>query len=158
MNILTVTVGTAITGTLMPGVITMFIAPILAAKRAENFSTAETSAVSYAASAHNNCKLPELPDGCELSQVQDRTYNVTCTHGEKTLRQSVNRAFTLLDEIASSLTVTTDDDRDGFDDTTGLPTHYFQCYSEWTEVGTLKNNCELGGPYVIPAYAHHYDD
>lgn len=58
----------------------------------------------------------------------------------------------------AAITVTTDDDRDGFDDTTELPTHYFQCYSEWTEVGTLKNNCELGGPYVIPIYAHHYDD
>ena len=79
-------------------------------------------------------------------------------HGENTLRQSVTRAFTLLDEIASSLTVTTDHNLDGFDDTTGLPTHYFQCYSGWTGAGTLKNNCELGGPYVIPAYAHIYND
>ena len=79
-------------------------------------------------------------------------------HGEDTLRKSVTRAFTLLDEIASSLTVTTDDNLDGFDDTTGLPTHYFQCYSGWTGAGTLKNNCELGGPYAIPAYAHIYND
>lgn len=157
MNILTVTVSAAIMGTLIPGVMTMSIAPVLAGKRAENFAVAETAAVSYAAAAHNKYTLPDVPDGCELEQVQDRTYNVICTHGEKTLRQTVTRAFTLLDEIASSLTVTTDDDLDGFDDTTGLPTHYFQCYSGWTGVGTLKNNCELGGPYVIPAYDHLYD-
>lgn len=157
MNILSITVTAAIMGTLMPGVASMSIAPVLAGKRAANFAAAETAAVSYAATAHNKYTLPEIPDGCEVTLIQDRTYNVTCTHGEKTLRQTVTRAFTLLDEIASSLTVTTDDNRDGFDDTTGLPTHYFQCYSGWTGVGTLKNNCELGGPYVIPAYDHLYD-
>ena len=155
MNILTVTVSAAMMGVLMPGVMTMSLAPILAGKRAENFATAETSAVSYAAAAHDKYTLPDVPDGCKLTLVQDRTYNVTCTHGENTLKQSVTRAFTLLDEVASSLTVTTDEDKDGFDDTTGLPTHYFQCYSGWKGDG-FKNNCELGGPYVIPAYAHLY--
>lgn len=157
MNILTTTVSAAMMGVLLPGVMTMSVAPILAGKRAENFAVAETSAVSYSAEAQDKYTLPDIPDGCEVTLVQDRTYNITCTHGEKKLKQSVTRAFTLLDEIASSLTVTTDDNSNGFDDTTGLPTHYFQCYSGWTGEGTLKNNCELGGPYVIPAYAHIYD-
>lgn len=157
MNLLTITVSAAMMGVLLPGVMTMSIAPVLAGKRAENFAVAETSAVSYAATAHGKYTLPTVPSGCTVTLVQDRTYNITCSHGENSLKQSVTRAFTLLDEIASSLTVTTDDNVDGFDDTTGLPTHYFQCYSGWTGVGTLKNNCELGGPYVIPAYAHLYD-
>ena len=157
MNILTVTVGAAMMGVLMPGVMTMSIAPVMAGKRAENFAVAETAAVSYAAIAHDKYTLPDIPDDCKVTLIQDRTYNVTCTHGEKQFQQSVTRAFTLLDEVASSLTVTTDDDRDGFDDTTGLPTHYFQCYSGWTGAGTLKNNCELGGPLVIPAYVHLYN-
>ena len=158
MNIVSAVVGLSIMGTAMPMVANMMIQPIMAMKRAENFSVAETSAVSYAASAQDQYTLPDVPDHCEVTQVpeKDRTYNVTCTHGENQYIQSVTRAFTLLDEIASSLTVTTDDDKDGFDDTTGLPTHYFQCYSGWTGVGTLKNNCELGGPYVIPAYRHLY--
>ena len=156
MNILTVTVSAAMMGMLMPGVMTMSIAPIMAAKRAENFAVAETSAVSYAAQAHDKYTLPAIPDGCEVNLVIDRTYNITCTHGENTFKQSVTRAFTLLDEVASSLTVTTDDDLDGFDDTTGLPTHYFQRYSGWKN-DNVKNSCELGGPYVIPAYAHLYD-
>ena len=157
MNILTVTVGAAMMGVLMPGVMTMSIAPVLAGKRAENFAVAETSAVSYAAVAQDKYTLPTIPAGCTVTLVVDRTYNVTCSHGQNNLRQTVTRAFTLLDQIASSLTVTTDDDLNGFDDTTGLPTHYFQCYSGWTGEGTLKNNCELGGPYVIPAYAHLYN-
>ena len=152
MNIVSSIVGLAIMGTALPMVSNMMIETVVAQKRAEDF------AVSYATSAQDKYTLPDVPDGCELTLIQDRTYNVTCMHGENTLRQSVTRAFTLLDGIASSLKVTTDDNLDGFDDTTGLPTHYFQCYSGWTGAGTLKNNCELGGPYVIPAYAHIYND
>ena len=157
MNIVSSVVGLAIMGTAMPMVSTMMIETVVAQKRAENFAVAETGAVTYSADAQDKYTLPDIPDECEVTLVQDRTYNVTCVHGENSLKQSVTRAFTLLDEIASSLTVTTDDDADGFDDTTGLPTHYFQCYSGWTGVGTLKNNCDLGGPYVIPAYSHLYD-
>ena len=158
MNIVSSIVGLAIMGTALPMVSNIMIETVVAQKRAENFAVTETSAVSYAASAQDKYTLPDVTDGCELTLIQDRTYNVTCIHGESTLRQSVTRAFTLLDEIASSLTVTTDDNLDGFDDTTGLPTYYFQYYSGWTGAGTLKNNCELGGPYVIPAYAHIYND
>ena len=158
MNIVSSIVGLAIMGTALPMVSNMMIETVVAQKRAENFAVAETSAVSYATSAQDKYTLPDVPDGCELTLIQDRTHNVTCIHGENTLRQSVTHAFTLLDEISSSLTVTTDNNLDGFDDTTGLPTHYFQCYSGWTVAGTLKNNCELGGPYVIPAYAHIYND
>ena len=158
MNLVSSIVGLSIMGTAMPMVSNMMIEKVVAQKRAENFAVAETSAVSYAASAQDKYTLPDIPDGCEVTLVQDRTYNITCSYGENKLKQSITRAFTLLDEIASSLTVKTDDDSDGFDDTTGLPTHYFQCYSGWTGVGTLKNNCELGGPYVIPAYAHIYND
>ena len=132
-------------GTAMPMVSNMMIETVVAQKRAENFAVAETSAVSYAASAQDKYTLPEIPDGCEVNLIQDRTYNVTCDHGENKLKQSVTRAFTLLDEIASSLIVTTDDDSDGFDDTTGLPTHYFQCYSGWTGVGTFKTTVSQVG-------------
>ena len=157
MNIVSTVVGLSIMGTAMPMVANMLIQPAIAQKRAENFAVAETSAVTYAASAQDQYTLPDIPDECEVELIQDRTYNVICGYGEEVFYQEVTRAFTLLDEIASSLTVTTDSDMDGFDDTTGLPTHYFQCYSGWTGAGTLKNNCDLGGPYVIPAYKHLYD-
>ena len=142
MNIVSSVVGLAIMGTAMIMVSTMMIETVVAQKRAGNFAVAETSAVTYAAAAaQDKYTLPEIPYGCEVNLVQDRAYNITCSYGENKLKQSVTRAFTLLDEIASSLTVTTDDVSDGFDDTTGLPTHYFRCYSGWTGVGTLKNSC-----------------
>ena len=79
----------------MPGVMTMSIAPVLAGKRAENFAVAETSAVSYAAVAQDKYTLPTIPSGCTVTLVVDRTYNVTCSHGQNNLRQTVTRAFTL---------------------------------------------------------------
>ena len=77
--------------------------------------------------------------------------------GEGMFVQNVERSFRLQDDDFSGIQVTTDIDADGFDDTTGLPTHYWECYSGWKGVGSIKNNCDLGGPYVIPAYAHLYN-
>ena len=125
-------------GTALPMVSNMMIETVVAQKRAENFAVAETSAVSYAASAQDKYTLPDVPDGCELTLIQDRTYNATCMHGENTLRQSVTRAFTLLDEIASSLTVTTDDNLDGFDDTTGRLPITSSVTQAGLELGHLK--------------------
>ena len=79
---------------------TMMIEAVVAQKRAENFAVAETGAVTYSAGAQDKYTLPDIPDECEVTLVQDRTYNVTCVHGENSLKQSVTRAFTLLDEIA----------------------------------------------------------
>ena len=48
-----------------------------------------------------------------------------------------------------------DSDGNGFEDVTGLPTHYDQCYSGWKGDG-WKQNCTLGGQYVIPMYSELY--
>ena len=50
----------------------------------------------------------------------------------------------------------TDNDLDGFEDKTGLPTHYDQCYAGWKGDGYKHTNCTLGGQYVIPMYANLY--
>lgn len=159
MNIVSLTVSAAIMGTLMPGVMLVSIAPTVASIRAKNFAQAETSAITFATLAQDKYTVPteSLPEFCKVTLIEERTYNVTCTYGESKYTAEATRAFSLLDDIASSLTVTTDDDLDGFDDTTGLPTHYWQCYSGWSGQGTVKNNCELGGPFVIPAYRHIYN-
>ena len=51
MNIVSSIVGLAIMGTALPMVSNMMIETVVAQKRAENLAVAETSAVSYAASA-----------------------------------------------------------------------------------------------------------
>jgi hypothetical protein len=155
MNIVSITVSTAIMGILMPGVMTMSIAPTVAQVRSNNFAVAEAQAVTFADAAAIAYELPTVPDNCT---VNEEITEITCVEGEKTYKMTAKRSFRLLDAgAAGSLGVYSDNDLDGFDDVTGLPTHYWECYSGWKGVGTLKNNCEVGGRYVIPAYASLYD-
>jgi len=158
MNIVSAVVGSAIVAGLAPGVMNMSLQPLLAGKRAANFSAAEAMAVSYAALSEKNNELQELPDGCTVDSIDEPAYEVSCTVGSGQFTQTIKRSFRLEIRGRGGLEVTTDNDRDGFDDTTGMPTHYWECYSGWKGENSLKNNCVLGGAYVIPAYAHLYND
>lgn len=86
------------------------------------------------------------------------SFDVSCTMG----RQTVGRETTLLPYPAHYRTPGqfTDKDGDGFEDITGLPTHYDQCYSGWKGDGfnSNKNGCVLGEQYVIPMYADLYEN
>ena len=62
MNIITVTVSTAMMGVMMPGVMTMAIAPTIAQVRSNNFGVAESQAVTFADEAAISYELPDLPD------------------------------------------------------------------------------------------------
>jgi len=157
MNIISVTVSAAMMGALMPGVMTMSLSPMLASIRSNNFAAAEAVVVGYAAKANVSYSPPPVPTGCSLNAEQTE---ILCTEGSGKYAMSAKRSFLLLDSSSSgSLAVYYDDDRDGFDDVTGLMTHYAECYSGWKGVssGALKNNCALGGKYVIPAYTHLYN-
>ena len=81
-------------------------------------------------------------------------FDVSCTVG----RQTVGKHTTLLPYPAHYRTPGqfTDKDGDGFEDITGLPTHYDQCYAGWKGDGYKHSNCILGGIYVIPMYADLY--
>ena len=154
MNIVSITVSTAIMGILMPGVMTMSIAPTVAQVRSNNFAVAEAQAVTFADAAAIAYELPEIPANCSINE---EITEITCVEGEKTYKMTAKRSFRLLDAgAAGNLGVYSDNDRDGFDDVTGLFTHYAECYSGWKGQGSLKNNCDVGGRYVIPAYAHLY--
>ena len=156
MNLITVTVAASLMAILAPGIGEMALQPILAAKRANNFSVAESSAVTYAAISEANNKLGPAPNGCNVIPDSSNSYTINCEEGSGQFLQSVSRSFRLQIAGQNSLGVNSDDDRDGFDDITGMPTHYWECYSGWKGQGTLKNNCALGGQYVIPAYASLY--
>ena len=153
MNIVSVTVSAGMMGMLLPGVMTMSIAPTVAAIRSNNFAAAEAQTVSYAAVANVSYELPEAPENCEINSSQTQ---IECFKGEGKYKMLAKRSFMLMDTAGNGLSVYTDNDRDGFDDVTGLLTHYAECYSGWKGEGSLKNNCDIGGRYVIPAYAHLY--
>ena len=155
MNIVSVTVSAAMMGTLMPGIMTMAIAPSVAQVRSNNFAVAEAQVVAFAANANVAYELPTVPDNCEVNK---ELTEISCVKGDNKYAMIAKRSFQLLDAgAAGNLGVYYDNDGDGFDDVTGLPTHYWECYSGWKGVGTLKNNCDLGGKYVIPAYASIYN-
>lgn len=156
MNIITVTVAGSLMAMLTPAIAQMALQPILTVKRANNFSIAESSAVTYAAISEANNELGPAPPGCSVLPESENSYTITCKEGSGEFLQKVSRSFRLEMAGYNSLGVNSDDDRDGFDDVTGMPTHYWECYSGWKGQGTLKNNCALGGKYVIPAYARLY--
>jgi len=156
MNLVSVIVSTTVMGIIMPGVLQVSIAPLTAALRSNNFAEAESKATSFVALANNSYELPSpIPDGCTVNE-QDQ--EIECIHGIPKYRMTARRSYVLLSQGSASggLGVYSDDDLDGFDDVTGLFTHYAECYSGWKGSGTLKNNCDLGGQYVIPAYAELY--
>ena len=85
-------------------------------------------------------------------------FDVQCTVG----RQTVGRNPALLPYPAVTRNPGQYSDRDGngFEDVTGLPTHYDQCYNGWKGNGynDRKSGCTLGGQYVIPMYANLYEN
>ncbi len=162
MNLMSALVGLSIAGAAAPMIAQMSISPYEAQLRSKNLGIAESAAVTFSATNEGGTQLSSnIPDGCEVTEIATLAYDVTCTEGEGTKYvQSVTRSFRLLDDgAAGNLGVYSDDDMDGFDDVTGLPTHYWECYSGWkgSSSDSLKNNCDLGGKYVIPAYASLYD-
>ena len=97
MNLVSTMIGMSIIATASPGVVTMTLAPLEAAKRAENFGVAESAAVVFAATYEGTLDIPQNTDTC-IAAARDGTenaYSVTCTHGTGKYVQSVTRAFRL---------------------------------------------------------------
>jgi len=82
MNITSVVVSAALMGTMAPAVANMSLQPMMATKRANNFSVAESSVVTFSAKAEKDNVLPEVPDHCELGNLGDGAYSITCVAGE----------------------------------------------------------------------------
>ena len=181
MNLTVILVTASILGLILPGVLKTSTAPMVASLRSNNFAQAEllvNSLVLLSNQASStmdsiktevdniqNCDLylegtliassASLPSGADTLEPKI----IKCTSGSGKYQMSAERSFILLSSgsAANSLGVYSDDDLDGFDDVTGLFTHYAECYSGWKGSGTLKNNCDLGGQYVIPAYSSLYN-
>jgi hypothetical protein len=97
MNIVGVMVGMSLMASAAPMVTQMAIAPAEASKRAQNFATAETAAVVFAATYEGGTDLPQNTDNCVADSKESslNAYSVTCTHGDGKYTQNVTRAFRL---------------------------------------------------------------
>jgi hypothetical protein len=95
MNIVSTMVGLSIMGTAMPMVANMTLQPMMAQKRAENFGIAEAKAVSFAAKNEGGVTLTPTPDGCNVVEIEEQTYSISCIEGENKFKQSATRSFRL---------------------------------------------------------------
>ena len=97
MNIVSTVVGLAIMGAAAPMIADMSIQPIMAQKRAENFSIAEATAVTFAAKNKGATSLTPTPSLCnEPASLSNGAYSITCTEGAGTqFVQTVTRSFRL---------------------------------------------------------------
>ena len=71
---------------------------MMAAKRANNFSVAESTVVTFSAKAEKDNTLPEVPDNCGLEELGDGAYSITCEEGEGQFKQTVSRSFWIEDD------------------------------------------------------------
>ena len=109
MNIVSTIVGLSIMGVAAPMVATMSLQPIIAQKRSVNFSLAEATAVTYAGKNEQGLSLTPTPDGCNVVEIEEKTYSISCVQGEGKYKQSATRSFTLAtltdgDETSSGYT------------------------------------------------------
>ena len=97
MNIVSTVVGLTIMGAAAPMIADMSIQPIMAQKRAENFSIAEATAVNFAAKNEGATSLTPTPSLChEPASLSNGAYSITCTEGAGTqFVQTVTRSFRL---------------------------------------------------------------
>ena len=96
MNIVSSMVGISIAGIAAPSMMTMALAPIEAQKRADNFTVAESAAVTFAAANEGAKTLSgDPPDNCELTATGASAYDVTCEGGQGKYLQTVTRSFRL---------------------------------------------------------------
>ena len=128
-------------GTAMPMVSQMAITPVVAQKRAANFATAEATAVTFAANNEGQMSLTSTPDGCDLTDIGDNAYMITCYHGEGNYEMSASRSFR---EGVS------EQENRTFEYPTPLSYTHYICphYDPWGV--TNFNRAHLGGKNCVP--------
>lgn len=96
MNLVSAMVGLSVMGTALPMIAEMSLAPVIAQKKANNFSVAESLAVAYAAKNEGLLDFTPVPEGChEPVPIEDDAYMITCDQGEDKFRQAASRSFRL---------------------------------------------------------------
>ena len=108
MNLVSTMVGLSIAGVASPMLMDMSLTPVIAQKRASNFSTAEAVAVSYSAKNELLEKLTDVPTGCSVILLEERAYTISCFQGTGKFRMTASRSFRL-----RSLLPPTDDGNNG---------------------------------------------
>ena len=114
---------------------------------------------------YNDFDLVQLSNDTRCTKGENHGYteegflfDVQCTVGRQTVGN--NTALLPYPAVSRNPGQFSDNDGNGFEDVTGLPTHCDHCYNGWKGDGFNgnKNCCILGGQYVIPMYQNLYMD
>ena len=141
MNLVSTLVGLSVTASAMPMMAQMALTPTIATTRAANFATAESTAVTFAANNEGQMSLTSTPDNCDLQDIGDNAYMITCYQGEGTYRMSASRSFR---EGVS------EQENRTFDYPTPLSYTHYPCphFDPWGV--TSFNRTHLGGQNCVP--------
>lgn len=140
MNLVSITVGSALIGMLSPFIASMSVQPVIAQKRAANFSAAEAVAVSYSAKNELLEELTDVPTGCSVILLEERAYTISCFQGTGKFRMNASRSF----RLASPLPLADDgnnghgNDIDGIDESNPGNSRVYCPY--YDPLGEFKEN------------------
>lgn len=102
MNMTSVVVSTALMASFSPAVANMSLQPLMAVTRSNNFASAESTVVSFSAKAEKDNILPTTPESCDLTDLQNGAYTISCHEGDGQFKQTVSRSFRIIDESGGS--------------------------------------------------------
>ena len=141
MQLLTTMVGLSIGASAMPMVMQMAITPAITQVKTNNFGIAEQKAVVYASANEGGSTMGEVPEGCEVEEIESKAFSITCVEGEKQFKATVTRSFRSDGDLPGSFSYP-------YDPPTSY-THY-QCphYDPWGVVSF--NRAHLGGRNCVP--------
>ena len=147
----------------------IFMFPVKTQAKAKNFQEAHLRASMYALqkSEDEDDDFSDVPTDCSV-QTEDAglgVYSITCIVGgsdyEINGKATANIYTQKINPYGGNFQDTSP--QDGYDDFTGLPTHYDECYAGWkgaegkdSAAGAFKTSCKMGGTYVIPLFADLY--
>ena len=100
MNLVGTMVTLSIAGAAAPSISQMAVTPYVAQVQSENFTQAESLAVTIAAQAEAKSYLPNIPDGCSVPPPVDSVYQVTCNAGDGRFAAVATRSFRIIDEVS----------------------------------------------------------
>jgi prepilin-type N-terminal cleavage/methylation domain-containing protein len=152
-----------IIGILIPVLHRIFMIPVYTQAKGLNFVDAELTASLYAMSSTKNGVLgEEVPNNCtvKLEDEELKIHSIECYSGFGQAKARA-KANIFLQKVSLFSGNFEDFDLDGYEDTTGLPTHYDECYSGFkgNAGSSFKDaSCELGGQYLIPMFREIYSE
>ena len=146
----------------------IFLFPFKTQAKALNFQEADLEASLYALKKSNegSTDFSDVPTDCTIKEedLNLGAYSITCIRGNFDVKAKATANIYTQKINPFGGDFQDKNPQDGYEDSTGLPTHYDECYAGWKgaegkasgAAGAFKTSCEMGGIYVIPLFEDLY--